>query len=90
MTLPSLTATLKHPWHACTGGLPNNYGTWFYGRDGWCNGRDVAPLSWDVSADLAPPGHDNVLAYRSLMRGSQYNGTGGAEMLMSSYLVFYG
>eukprot|EP00955_Chlamydomonas_euryale_P117185 366459-Chlamydomonas_euryale.AAC.2 len=75
------------------GAVPNEYGTWFFGRNGWCNGRDVTPQSWDVSDELLPPGGTNVLRYRSLLRGEEYDGVsdvdGAAELLMSSYLVFY-
>lgn len=28
---------------------PNEYGTWLYGRDGWCNGRPVQPFVADVT-----------------------------------------
>ena len=31
------------------GVTPNEYGTWLYGRDGWCNGRPVEPFVVDVT-----------------------------------------
>jgi len=33
------------------GVTPNEYGTWLYGRDGWCNGSPVVPWVKDVTAD---------------------------------------
>ena len=32
-----------------TGGVPNQYGTWVYGRAGWCPGQDVAPYVVDIT-----------------------------------------
>lgn len=35
------------------GSVPNEHGTWYYGRDGWCDGQDVKPLVWDITSALA-------------------------------------
>lgn len=35
-----------------TGVTPNEYGTWLYGRDGWCNGRPVLAHVFDVSKEV--------------------------------------
>ena len=51
------------------GVVPNEHGTWMYGRNGWCNGQDVAPWVVDVTAALRPPGQPNSIAYRGLFRG---------------------
>ena len=32
-----------------SGVTPNEYGTWLYGRDGWCNGRPVLAFEADVT-----------------------------------------
>ena len=32
------------------GALPNEHGTWYFGRNGWCDGQDVKPLVWDVTS----------------------------------------
>lgn len=37
------------------GGEPNEHGTWFYGRDGWCDGMEVRPWLIDVTSELLPP-----------------------------------
>lgn len=72
------------------GQVPNQYGTWFYGRHGWCPGQAVQPMAWDVSYDVAFPGQMNVLQYSASLYGSAYTGTGtAAEIVLTAYLVFY-
>ncbi|XP_067865889.1 uncharacterized protein si:dkey-256h2.1 isoform X2 [Heterodontus francisci] len=34
------------------GVVPNEHGTWLYGRNGWCDGQDVAPWRTDVTKQL--------------------------------------
>lgn len=68
------------------GTVPNQYGTWWYGRNGWCPGREVALLRVDVTAD-APAGADAVVAYRGLYQGQAYPAE-GAAIVLSSWLVF--
>jgi hypothetical protein len=36
------------------GTTPNEHGTWFFGRGGWCNGRQVDPW-WVACWCLVPP-----------------------------------
>ncbi len=40
-TLPASDQALGCAKQTSTGVVPNEFGTWLYGRDGWCNGRDV-------------------------------------------------
>lgn len=52
-----------------TGVTPNEYGTWLYGRDGWCNGRDVFPWIVDVTDDVADgtsASGSNTLSYTAV------------------------
>ena len=51
--LPATDAALGCAEEVDSGVTPNEYGTWLYGRDGWCNGREVAMWVEDVTADLA-------------------------------------
>jgi len=46
-----------------TGVIPNEYGTWLYGRDGWCNGREVVPWVVDVSDDITGEEGTATLTY---------------------------
>lgn len=50
------------------GTTPSEFGTWLYGRDGWCNGRDVIPWVVDVSADVLRGGANTsaTLTYDAL------------------------
>ena len=41
---------------------PNQYGTWGYGRAGWCPGQDVHPVITDIT-DYIAIGEDNVMDY---------------------------
>ena len=49
--LPATDAQLGCASEVDRGVTPNEYGTWLYGRDGWCNGSPVVPWVEDVTAD---------------------------------------
>lgn len=36
------------------GAVPNEYGTWLYGRAGWCDGLQVDPWRTDVTKQVRP------------------------------------
>ncbi len=76
------------------GVVPNQFGTWPFGRGGWCPGLDVKPWVADVTEALRPG--ENVITYRGLFEGTDYvprpSGRGdgfGARVDVSSYLVFH-
>jgi hypothetical protein len=81
------------------GVIPNQYGTWGYGRAGWCPGLDVDPFIQDIT-DYVEFGDANVLEY-NMCWASQNNvchdgwptitNPGGylAEIVMSSYIIIY-
>lgn len=56
---------------ATKGTIPNQSGTWVYGRGGWCPGLEVPPWYADVTADVDLAG-ENELAYRGLFEGGTY------------------
>lgn len=35
------------------GGVPNEHGTWLYGRGGWCDGLQVDPWRTDITAQVS-------------------------------------
>lgn len=75
-----------------TGVEPNEHGTWVYGRDGWCDGREVHPWVWDVTADLysAASGKLNTITYFGWFEGHTPDPTSpGAYIIMYSHLTFY-
>jgi len=66
------------------GTVPNQYGTWWYGRNGWCPGKDVPTVATDIT-DWVTPGTDATISYEALFNGSDY--TGSASIRMRSYAV---
>ena len=69
------------------GTVPNQYGTWWYGRSGWCPGLEVPLVLTDVT-DQVTPGADTVVTYTGLYAGYPYP-SGGASIDLASYLVIY-
>jgi Peptide-N-glycosidase F, C terminal len=78
------------------GTVPNQYGTWPFGRGGWCPGLPVIPFVADVTAD-APAGATATVAYRGTFNGKDYvpvpqngmNGGFGALIRLQSWLVIW-
>lgn len=76
------------------GTVPNQFGTWYLGRAGWCPGKDVKVVSWDIS-DQVKPGEKFTVTYKGLYAGKDYksepgNGGGfGARIDMTSWVLFY-
>ena len=78
------------------GVVPNQYGTWGYGRAGWCPGMDVAPFVTDIT-DFVSIGEENVIQYdacrvvgSSCVTAPTCQGDGYCpEIAMSSYLIYY-
>ncbi len=69
------------------GVVPNQHGTWYFGRGGWCPGHDVAPWIVDVTSE-AKIGQSNDLGYTTAFGGSPVTVDRG-NIVMSSYLVFW-
>ena len=46
------------------GVVPNQWGTWGYGRAGWCPGQDVHPVVTDIT-DYVSIGDENVMQYNA-------------------------
>jgi len=67
------------------GTVPNQYGTWWYGRSGWCPGKE-APITLTDVTDMVTPGQDAVIEYHGLFNGQPYP-NGGARIDMKSWLV---
>jgi hypothetical protein len=69
------------------GTVPNQHGTWWFGRGGWCPGKQVDPFVADVTELVLPTKMANV-AYRGLLKGVTPT-DGGGNISMASYLVVY-
>ncbi len=70
------------------GMTPNQGGTWWYGRDGWCPGEQVTPHVWDVTS-LATPGSTATVTYQGLFGGATPPAGGSGNIVLTSYLVTY-
>lgn len=79
-----------------SGVVPNQPGTWYYGRAGWCPGLEVQPKVWDITANVKH-GAMNSIRYKALFKGGDYvptvNPVGAAtgyeaEINLRSYVVF--
>ena len=44
------------------GTVPNQYGTWWYGRAGWCPGKEVPTVTHDITSQVVVGG-ENTLEY---------------------------
>ncbi|MEZ4443575.1 MAG: peptide-N-glycosidase F-related protein [Polyangiaceae bacterium] len=69
------------------GMVPNQGGTWWYGRGGWCPGQQVEPWVVDVTADVTP-GATATISYQGLFNGGAIPDDSG-NIVMNSYLVIY-
>lgn len=69
------------------GMVPNQAGTWWFGRGGWCPGQQVEPYVVDVTADVIP-GATSTVSYRGLRNGVTPTVASGNIDLVS-YLVVY-
>lgn len=73
--------------HIENGMTPNQWGTWWFGRGGWCPGEQVDPWVVDVTASVTP-GESARVDYHGLFRGAEpVDGDGNIHM--ASWLVFY-
>uniref|UniRef100_UPI003AAB2C9B uncharacterized protein isoform X1 n=1 Tax=Centroberyx gerrardi TaxID=166262 RepID=UPI003AAB2C9B len=73
------------------GAVPNEHGTWLYGRGGWCDGLQVNPWTIDITRQLDMSGHEaNTLVYFGLFDGRDPSPAHDpGYIIMSSFLVFY-
>ena len=69
------------------GVVPNQLGTWYFGRGGWCPGQDVAPAIFDVTS-AAKVGQANTLSYKTTFGGQPVDVARG-NIVLSSYLVVW-
>ena len=69
------------------GVVPNQSGTWWFGRGGWCPGQHVTPVVFDVTESVTLGG-DATLSYQGLFNGGTPPDNSG-NIRMSSWLVIY-
>ena len=76
------------------GVVANQFGSWPYGRAGWCAGQDVKQWRYDITSWVDLNGQNNELTYRGLFNGQEYNPTGesskgGRNIVAEIWVVFY-
>ncbi|MEJ7727939.1 MAG: peptide-N-glycosidase F-related protein [Polyangiaceae bacterium] len=96
LTVNGTTFTKDHPEASTDDGClpeiangmtPNQGGTWWFGRGGWCPGQQVEPWVVDVTAEVVP-GETATLGYAAkLGTVSPPDGAGNIDMV--SYLVVH-
>ena len=74
------------------GVVANQFGSWPYGRAGWCPGQDVKQWRYDITSWVDMSGENN-LTYRGLFNGQEYvpqNDQGGSRNIQAVvWIVFY-
>lgn len=60
------------------GTVPNEHGTWLYGRGGWCNGAAVPLHVVDITTALLPPSQPGGMPGSPTGLGSDAGSAGGA------------
>ena len=72
------------------GAVPNEHGTWLYGRDGWCCGMDVVPWVVDITEQVRFGDYRNEVKYFGWFNGTDPHPVRDpGEIIMRSHLVFY-
>jgi cyclophilin family peptidyl-prolyl cis-trans isomerase len=56
-----------------SGALPNEHGTWPYGRDGWCDGSAVRPWIFEITNDIDFSSNSFDVSYKGLFNGETPN-----------------
>lgn len=69
------------------GATPNQWGTWWFGRGGWCPGQQVNPIVFDVTSEVTA-GQTATISYRGLFKGNTPNDNGG-DIVLNSWVVVY-
>jgi hypothetical protein len=69
------------------GVVPNQAGTWWFGRNGWCPGQRVDPFTADVTAEAAP-GSTVTVSYEATQGGDQPTGNRG-NIRHNSWLIIH-
>ena len=78
------------------GVVANQFGSWPFGRAGWCAGQDVKQWTYDISGWVDQgPNNSNHLVYRGLFNGQEYQpsdgvGNGARNINAVVWVVYYG
>ncbi len=71
------------------GTIPNQYGTWWYGRNSWCPGKEVQISRFDLDG-LVTPGSSIQFDHETYGPNERdLNGGGGERVEVQSWMVVY-
>jgi hypothetical protein len=75
------------------GVIANQFGSWPYGRAGWCAGQNVEQWTYDITSWVDMIGGNNHITYKGLFNGQEYqptNTNGGSRNINAEiWVVFY-
>ena len=73
------------------GVVPNEHGTWLYGRDGWCDGQEIEPWVVDITKQISlDHTATNTILYQGYFNDRTPNPTTSPGVItIYSELVFY-
>jgi hypothetical protein len=71
------------------GVVPNQFGTWYFGRGGWCPGSDVRPFIADVTAESHIGGANTADYHARIGNAVPVAGRGYGNIDLSSYVVLW-
>ena len=76
------------------GVVANQFGSWPYGRAGWCAGQDVKQWTYDITSWSDMTGGNNHLSYKGLFNGQEYVpsdgiGNGQRNIHAEIWVVYY-
>ena len=76
------------------GVVANQFGSWPFGRAGWCAGQDVKQWTYDISSWSDMQGGNNHLTYKGYFNGQEYVpsdgiGNGARQIRAVIWVVFY-
>ncbi len=76
------------------GVVANQFGSWPFGRAGWCAGQDVKQWTYDITSWSDMNGGVNHLTYRGLFNGQEYTpsdgvGNGQRNIHAEIWVVYY-
>ena len=76
------------------GVVANQFGSWPFGRAGWCAGQDVKQWTYDITSWSDLSGGNNQLSYKGLFNGQEYVpsdgiGNGQRNIHAEIWVVYY-
>lgn len=71
------------------GVVPNEHGTWLYGRDGWCDGQEVIPWVVDITGAVSKASNNTIDYFGWFNNTDPHPTRDPGQIIMYSYLVYY-